>query len=80
MYGLLFACSIFVTVFLAESRVGETMSNGQAIGLWVAGDNAYGLCVVAVNLGLWYRQGTPSKIGNALYILSAAGYFIALGV
>lgn len=52
-YGLFFACSVFCTVYVVECSLGATLSDGHAIGLWVAGDNAYGLCVIVVNLALY---------------------------
>jgi len=45
-------------VYYVQCGVDQSLTNGKAIGLWVAGDNAYGVCVIVANLVLFHRHST----------------------
>jgi len=77
-YGLWYAFSIYQTLYYVECQVGQVLTDGKGIGLWVAGDNAYGVCVIAANLVLFHRLHLLDWKGGALYALSIASYYLAL--
>jgi len=77
-YGLWYAFSIYQTLYFVECQAGQALPNGKGIGLWVAGDNVYGVCVVVANLVLLHRLNLFDKTGMAFYVFSVGSYFLAL--
>ena len=79
-YGLWCAGSIYGTVYYVACQLGQGLPDGTAIGLWVAGDNAFGLCVIAANLVLLHRLQLFDRLGMLFYALSIGSYYLALAL
>ena len=77
-YGLFYAYSLYWVAYYVQTQITQTFEDGKAIGLWVSGDNTYGLCVLVANLTLFYRQNTIDRKGAFLYLVGPASYFIIL--
>ena len=78
-YGLWYAYCIYQALYYVECRTGQVLSDGKAIGLWVAGDNVYGVCVIVANLVLFHRLNLVDRAGALFYVFSIGSYFAALG-
>jgi len=78
LYGLWYAFVIYATVYSVDCAVGETLSDGKATGLWVAGNTVYGVCVIVANLILAHRLSTVDGVSIALYAFSIGSYFLSL--
>ena len=79
-YGLWYALTIYMTTYVVECQLGEKLSDGKDIGLWVAGDNVYGICIIVANIVLFHRLHNIDKYAIGLYAFSIACYFLALAM
>jgi len=80
IYGLWFAFTIYLTVYCVESGYGVSRDGGKQIGLWMAGNITYGICVVAANWMLFHRLNLWDRWALGLYAFSVGTYFFVLFV
>ena len=68
-----------MVVHSVQCAVGAALSDGKAVGHWVAGDNVFGICVIVANLVLLHRMNLYDRWGYFFYAFSIGSYFVALG-
>jgi len=69
-----------MTVYYVQCAAGENLSNSKTIGLWVAGDNTFGVCVIVVNIVLIHRLNLFDTFGMLLYVFSIGSFFLFLWI